>query len=151
MLVLEYILVYLTRINLSSLRYKGFNLTELMVSLVVLATLVAITYPRFARTIEAATGKEARIGLELILGAEKFIFMQTVPQAYTSCNDTADCNTQLSLDLRPGNWDYAVVVNNAALPPTFSATATRTGAGAYAGLTITIDQGGSWAGTWPLP
>ena len=124
----------------------AFTLTELLIVIVIIGILAAIVYPRFARTIEVARGREARVSLELILSAEQIILLQT--GSYASCTDTADCNTQLNLDLRGNNWDYDVTVT-APPGPTFLATATRTG-GLFPG-TITIDQTGPpLGGTWLL-
>jgi type IV pilus assembly protein PilE len=127
---------------------RALTLLELMVVVVILAVLAGLAFPRFSRTMEAAHGREARVGLELIYAAEQLVLVQV--NTYQDCSDIASCNSALNLALRSNNWDYDVTVT--ALPsPTFLARATRVGGLVpFVGATITVDQTGAWAGSWPL-
>lgn len=132
---------------------KGMTLTEVLVVLVILAVFVSLAVPRFERSMESAIGREARVALELIYAAEQVVYAQT--GSYIGCDDInngfGDCNNALNITLRPGNWQYVVIVG---APPAvaFDAVATRSGgSAAYNNKTIVLRSDTTWLGTWPIP
>lgn len=132
---------------------KGMTLTEIMVVIIILAIFSSISFPKYERAMESAIGKEARVSLELIYAAEQVIYAQS--GSYVDCDDInngfGDCNVNLNINLKPGNWLYEVV-SAAGVPPTFIITATRNGgSGAYNNKTINLQSDGTWSGTWPIP
>lgn len=124
----------------------GFTLVEVGVVVVIIGILATISIPQFETAIERSNGSQARVSLELIFSAERAYRIST--GTYINCNNTADCNTVLNLELNLANWDYRVFganVNN------FQSRATRSGgSAAYNGRWVDYNQDRVWAGNWPL-
>ncbi len=104
----------------------AFTLIELLIVVVVVAILATFALPGFIEMQKKAKDRDARTQLKRIQEAEKTYRLRN--GNYTACDFDAvtvapDCNLVLELDLSDQRWDYAVTVNNAASPPTFSATA----------------------------
>ena len=95
---------------------KGFNLTELIVVVVVIAILAALALPNFGAFKEKSLDKEAKASLALIQAAEKIYKMETndyFPNDGSSESDIDTINTYLKLSLPTSNanWSYSVNAN----------------------------------------
>lgn len=109
----------------------GFNLTELMIVVLIIGILAAIAVPSYVRTQERARVQEAIVALKLIRAGEEiyqgeyggYYGADIVAGNFTGAGSA---NTALRLDLNETDWDYAITaVNNAVSPQTFTANATR--------------------------
>jgi prepilin-type N-terminal cleavage/methylation domain-containing protein len=132
---------------------KGFTMIELLIVVVILAVLAALIIPRFALQDERARVSEAVSRLSAIRQGEEALFLETnAYQALVAGSTDADWD-QIGLD-RPGAraqfFTYGVAVNNAAVPPTFTATATRVDDQECGNGTITLTNDGVFGGTHPM-
>jgi prepilin-type N-terminal cleavage/methylation domain-containing protein len=119
---------------------KAFTLIELMIVVVIVGILATLGIAYMVPAKESAIDNEARANLRLTIAAERSRRMEST-QYYPSVNTvTATCTTggvqghichineELRLLLPLGanrNWDYQTWANNAAVPPTTCAQATR--------------------------
>lgn len=116
----------------------GFNLTELIIVVLIIGILAAIAVPNYVRTQERARVSEAIVALKLIRVGEE-IYQGEYGAFYGPDGDfTAGgtANTNLRLDLNETNWDYDVTAVGA---NTFTATADRT-SGGYDSCVYTITE-----------
>ena len=136
---------------------RGTTLLELIIVIIVIGTLSAIVYPSFTRTAESARGKEAKLGIELIIAAEEMILLKT--GEYQDCNsavlcgatNSTSCNDELDLNLSDENWEYTVCADNLATPPVFFAIATRKDGPFINQQIIWLSSWAMWGGSWSLP
>ena len=120
----------------------GFNLTELMIVVLIIGILAAIAVPSYVRTQERARVGEAIVALKLIRAGEEiyqgeyggYYGPDTVAGNFTGAGSA---NTALRLDLNETDWDYAIT---AADSSSFIATADRTGGGGYASCVYQVDE-----------
>lgn len=110
---------------------KGLTLVEILVVLVIIATLAALAWPNYAAIKEKSLNKEARATLLLIRAAEK---IYRIEQGFyypnlDATNVTSDINNFLKLSL-PETAARSWSINIDSRAPTEFATATRTGVGA---------------------
>ncbi len=103
----------------------GFTLIEVLVTLVIISTLVALTWPNYVAIKEKSLNREAKASLALIRAAEKIYKMEQgfyYPNSATE-NDVSQINSFLKLSLpASASVNWAVNLNSAG-----SATATRNG------------------------
>lgn len=103
----------------------GFNLTELIIVVLIIGILTAIAVPNYVRTQERARVQGgAIVALKLIRAGEE-IYQGEYGAFYGPDGDfTAGgtANTNLRLDLNESDWDYEITAADA---NTFIATATR--------------------------
>jgi prepilin-type N-terminal cleavage/methylation domain-containing protein len=136
---------------------RGFTLIELIITIVILGVLAAIAIPGFSRSKEKNDVTQAVTYLRAIRLAEKMHFAKwgtftcpavspgaCVTATMESMGDAAAINGALGTEITAGAFTFSVAASAA----TFTATATRVSDGA----TISIDQAGTWSGTYaPLP
>lgn len=133
------------------MRCRAFTLMELLFVVIIVAILATIALPGYARTTERAQQRQAWDMLQTIYASEQVFF--SVNSTYS--NTWTDPNTP-PLDLGdymdnpnraggPATYSVTVVAGS---PPTFTATATRTGTGQCGGMTMTINQARTTGGAW---
>lgn len=125
---------------------RGFTLLEILIVVVIIGILAGLAIPKFARTIEAAKGKEALVNLETIRTAERMYYLDY--NAYTLINSSLiPSYLPENPNTNPNrNWDYGVGIALQQI------TAFRN-AGRYEDSTIQIYFNGDFVvGTnWPWP
>ena len=130
---------------------SGITLLELIVVIIIIGILAAFAIPNFYKAIETTKVREAISSLKQIKAGEVIYYNEEYtywPRGSAESN-VAIINRRLRLFLDTGelNWDYYV---NATARTSFTATAKRQ-SGNYATQTITINQVGTWGGTWTGP
>jgi prepilin-type N-terminal cleavage/methylation domain-containing protein len=120
---------------------KGFNLTEILVVVIIIAILVILSLPRYTETRERALAREAIANLKLISVAEKIYHMKLStywPRSGNEETNPATIGAELKLSLTEMNWDY--LINGGT--DSVTAYANRT-TGPYSGkcsYSVTINQ-----------
>ncbi len=101
----------------------GFTLTELWVTMAIIAAVATIGFTHYGSYREGAIDKEAVNLLKQVWSAERFHKLEY--STYVSCADTTAINTNLHLDLPHSapKWEIKVCTN--ALNTTFTAMARR--------------------------
>ena len=130
---------------------KGFSLTEILTTVVILAVLAAIAIPGFSKTTDKQNANQAVTYLRSIRLAEKMHFAKW---GTFSANPPAGCaamtplanataiNSCLGTEIADGKYTFSVAATNT----TFTATATQ------GATTISLNETGTWGGTYaPLP
>jgi prepilin-type N-terminal cleavage/methylation domain-containing protein len=133
------------------MKRRGFTLIELLMVIIVLATLVIIAIPAFAKTKYRAEKNQAITYLRAIRAAEKLYWTNGLnsgnTKTYVALANTSAINTTLGLEVKLTNWTFAVTSGSST---TFTVTATSDAASGS--QTLTLDQAGTWGGTYaPLP
>ena len=115
---------------------RGFSLVEIVITIVVLATLAMIGIPGFLKTKNKNDASQAVTYLRAIRLAEKMYYAKN--GVYLACTDN-DAIRDLGPEITNGSYSYTVTRPTAT---TFTATATAT----IDGKTITLNQDGTWGG-----
>lgn len=137
---------------------KGLNLVELIVVVVILATLITIAIPAYQNTQERALDKEAVGSLKLIRSAERSYYMDMgkfYPESATTESDHTNINNNLKMLLPTTtggnvvNWNYTIT-NTAPLTVasgvTLKATRNVTTGGRNWSMTADLEKPGCTAG-----
>ncbi|MEI6631957.1 MAG: prepilin-type N-terminal cleavage/methylation domain-containing protein [bacterium] len=106
------------------------TLVEILVTLIILAILIALVLPQFSTMRERSLSKEAMANLKLIDAAEKIYRMEEgfyYPYS-SSVSDQQDINVNLKIAITAGNWGYDIAGNSGA---SYVSAADRNGAGGY--------------------
>ncbi len=127
---------------------QGFTLIELIIVVIVIGILATVAVPQYLKAVERAKGGKARHALGVIAQAEKM---------YRAENDTYIAAAAGGLNAAMGSFvemadidgdnDWACIVG-AATASTFTATCTRAAGTPNAGETITLNESGTWGGTF---
>jgi prepilin-type N-terminal cleavage/methylation domain-containing protein len=111
------------------LKKDGYTLAEILVVLLIIATLVALAWPNYMKIKEKTLNREAKASLALIRAAEKIYRMEQgfyYPRPVGTTSVTSDINSYLKLSL-PTTVSWTIGVNS---NPVEKATATRSGVNA---------------------
>lgn len=88
---------------------RGFNLVELIITVLVAGVLATLAIPGFSKMKENAFDQEAIANLKLISAAQNIYRMEI--SNFTSCNNINEVNSRLKLSIpvpSPLVWDYKV-------------------------------------------
>ncbi len=81
---------------------------EILIVVLIIATIAAIALPSFTKSKESSLDKEANLTLSLIQDAEQFYHIEH--DKYLACTNISEINNNLKLYIpTPGNWNYTVV------------------------------------------
>jgi len=106
------------------------TLIEILVTLIIIAILVALALPQFSVMRERSFSKEAKANLKLIDAAEKIYRMEQgfyYPYS-SSVSDQQAINANLKIAITEENWGYTISGDNGA---SYASVAGRTGEGGY--------------------
>ncbi|MDD5129875.1 MAG: prepilin-type N-terminal cleavage/methylation domain-containing protein [Candidatus Omnitrophica bacterium] len=113
------------------MKIKGYTLIEILVVVVIIATLAALAWPNYVAIQEKTLNREAKASLALIRAAEKIYRLEQgyyypYPPEGTSTNVVSDINTFLKLSLpETANVSWSISIDST--PSAEFSRATRTG------------------------
>ncbi len=105
-------------------RSRGFTLIEVMIVVAIIGILSAIAYPSYQNYVLRAKRSAAQQFMLDISSREQQYLLDA--RLYTATLGTGGLNMTVSTDVSP-NYTFAIAVDNAAAPPTFTITATAIG------------------------
>ena len=106
------------------LRSAGFTLIEVMIVVAIIGILSAIAFPSYQNYVMRAKRSAAQQFMLDISSREQQYLLDA--RSYTATIGTGGLNMTVSTDVSP-YYTFAIAVNNAAAPPTFTITATAIG------------------------
>jgi prepilin-type N-terminal cleavage/methylation domain-containing protein len=131
-----------TTVTACRVRPRGFTLTELVVTVAIMGTLIAMSAPRFGRSLEQSRADFAVANLRAVWAAQRLYWLEN----HVYAADTATLNTSKLLDpaivSTTGDYLYTIGPANSS---TFQAQAARASGTSWTG-TFTIDETGTTAG-----
>nr|WP_311528146.1 type IV pilin protein [uncultured Ralstonia sp.] len=139
-------------IRLRAQAARGFTLIELMITVAIVAILVAIAYPSYTRYVVRSNRSAAQ---SFILGVanQQEQYMLDARQYATSMASMPGLSASAPAAVS-NNYNVTVTASNAAVPPTYTVTATATGAQRANDaqcLDLTVDQTGTKGISGPGP
>lgn len=126
------------RIPLQRSFVTGFTLLEALITAVIVILMASIALPNFYKGKEHALGGEAKTSLRFIYMAERSYDMENktfYPSSGTE-SGLGNINTNLKIALNSNNWSFSILGG----ATTFTATASRNGAGGYLDCQYTVDE-----------
>jgi len=131
-------------------RTRGFTLIELLITVAIVGVLAAIAYPSYEAYVRRSKRSEAQQLLAAIANREAQYLLDS--RQYTNVIGATGLNanterwtctpTSAPTSCSNGAYNVAIAIDNAATPPTFTATATATGKQVQDG-NLTINQAGA--------
>lgn len=100
---------------------SGFTLIELMITVAIIGILAAIVYPSYQNYVMRAKRSAAQQLMLDISSREQQYLLDA--RSYTDTIGSGGLNMTISTDVSP-YYTFAIAVDNAAAPPTFTITAT---------------------------
>ena len=102
----------------------GFTLIELMITVAIIGILAGIVYPSYQNYVVRAKRSAAQqVMLDLSSREQQYMLDA---RSYTDTIGGGGLNMTIPTDVSP-NYTFAIAVDNAATPPTFTITATAIG------------------------
>ncbi len=89
----------------------AYTLMELVLVVSMIGILSVIGITSYDKSRNKALAREAVANLKLISAAEKIYRMESDGNVYVACNNAADCNSTLNLNLNATNWGYSVTLS----------------------------------------
>ncbi|MBL8473332.1 MAG: prepilin-type N-terminal cleavage/methylation domain-containing protein [Rhodocyclaceae bacterium] len=130
--------------------WRGFTLIELMIAVAVIGVIAAIAYPNYSQYVLRSNRSAAQQFMMDVAAREQQLLLDL--RQYVAVAASADFpngptagSPGLNLGVpstTSGKYTFAVTVNNAATPPTFTVTATATGSQTSDG-NLTLDASGT--------
>ena len=133
------------------MRRKGFTLIEILIVIIVLATIASIALAGLNKTKYKTQKNQAIAYLRAIRTTERLCWASGCgtgnAKTYAALANISAINTTLGVEIKLTNWTFAVTSGTST---TFAATATSDVASGS--KTIILDQDANWSGTYtPLP
>jgi type IV pilus assembly protein PilE len=119
---------------------RGFTMTEVLITVLIIAVLAAIAFPGFSKAQQKNDAGQTITYLRAIRLAEKMYYAKN--GTYLACADAAAIRSNLGTEITTEKYTFDVIAPTAT---TFTATATRTSDA----KTISLDQNGTWGGDSP--
>lgn len=126
---------------------RGFTLTELLITLVILGVVAGLTTPTYFRSVEESRVNEITVNLNAIYMAQKIYALNNSgnywePGANPSLSSI---NSTLNIDIQPKYYDItSITASNSTDPKTFRAVGKRNASsGGDGATTYTIDETGT--------
>ncbi len=117
---------------------SGFTLIELMITVAIIGILAAIVYPSYQNyALRAKRSAAQQVMLELSSREQQYMLDA---RSYTATIGSGGLNMTVPTDVSP-NYTFAIAVDNAAAPPTFTITATAIGGQVSDGNLTLNDRG----------
>lgn len=124
----------------------GFTLIELMITVAIVGILAAIVYPSYQNYVLRAKRSAAQQFMLDISSREQQYMLDA--RSYTATIGSGGLNMTVPTEVSP-NYTFAIAVDNAAAPPTFTITATAIGSQVSDGNLTLNDRGQKTpAGKW---
>ena len=123
-------------------RESGFTLTEVLITIVVLAVLAGLAMPNYFLTVEKSRSNEAVANLNVIRMGERIYKLNNGrywPNPDSADSTLADINTNLNVDLDTRYYN-TITVTTTGTGTAYTAVAARGNSG---NKTFTIDQSGT--------
>lgn len=123
---------------------KGFSLTEILTTVVILAVLAAIAIPGFSKSRDKAAANQAIAYLRTIRLGEKMYFAKNA--TYIDCSTKALLLSNLGVEVTEENYKFDVTGSTATAFSARARKGTSSPANCTEANTICLDQAGVWSG-----
>jgi type IV pilus assembly protein PilA len=126
-------------------REKGFTLTEILVTILILGVLAAVAIPGFTKAKTKAEKDQAVAYLRTVRTSMRMYYGKW--KTYLPLVNASEIKSMLGAETQAANYGFSVAAPGAPNATTFTATAFRSADSKK----ITLDQDGNWGGDIPPP